>query len=77
MPGRSVHVKVDRMLLKRPHPRVHRMLDLPHLWMGERHRRLFHDPLTAMMVGYAVDGPEGGLSALLHVMTDKLLSGSR
>jgi len=69
-------MKIDKLFLRRSYPQVHKFLDLPHLWMGERHRQLFHEPCTAMMIGYLLGGPEGGISALLHVLLDKALSTS-
>jgi len=71
MPERQMHEMLDKLILGKKHTAVHKMLDLPSLWMAEKHRQLFHDESTAMMIGYLLDGPSGALSALLHVFLDK------
>ncbi|MEM5829142.1 MAG: hypothetical protein QXU15_00070 [Candidatus Aenigmatarchaeota archaeon] len=38
--------------------------------MGKKHRILFHDPISALIVGFVCDGVEGVASALLHLATD-------
>jgi hypothetical protein len=74
MPSREVHLLLDKLVLGKGYPRVHKTLDLPSLWMGARHRSLMHDVLTAMFVGLLVGNSEGAMSALMHVWLDKQLS---
>jgi hypothetical protein len=74
VPSWKVHRLVDKIILGREYPEVHRALDLPYIWLGPRHRILFHDPASAMLLGYAVAGPGGALSALLHITLDRELS---
>jgi hypothetical protein len=74
VPGRRLHESLDRILLGQRYPLVHRLLDLPSMWLGERHRELLHDELTATLAGLAVEGPRGALSALLHVWLDRALT---
>lgn len=74
MPSWRLHRLVDKIVLGREYPEVHRALDLPYLWLGPKHRILFHDPITATMMGYAIAGPRGALSALLHITLDRELS---
>jgi hypothetical protein len=72
MPSRQVHEMIDLLILGKKYPKVHKTLDLPHKWLGSRHRVLFHDEVTAMLIGYMISGNEGMLSALLHVWLDRV-----
>jgi len=71
MPSQDLHRKLDRLLLGKSYPKVHTTLDLPSTWLGKGHRILFHDEPTAMLIGLAVGGVEGAMSALLHVWLDR------
>ncbi|MEM5773296.1 MAG: hypothetical protein QXL86_03715 [Candidatus Aenigmatarchaeota archaeon] len=42
--------------------------------LGKNHRILFHDPISALVIGIACDGLEGAASALLHIATDSYCS---
>jgi len=74
VPDRRVHEAVDKLLFNKKCTTVHKILDLPSKWLGEKHRILLHDPLTAMLIGFLVDRYEGAMSALLHIALDKQLS---
>jgi hypothetical protein len=76
VPSHNVHTKFDKMLLGRSHPKVHRTLDLLPMKFGLPHKTL-HEPLTAMFVGYLVDGNEGAISALIHLALDRASSSRR
>ena len=71
MPSRRLHETIDLMLLGQKFGQVHKTLDLPSRWLGMKHRQVFHDELSAIMIGYALGGPRGALSALLHVWLDR------
>lgn len=71
MPNRQTHEALDKLVLGKKYTNVHKILDLPSLWLGERHRLLFHDEATAMLIGFLVDGNGGAVSALLHVLLDR------
>ncbi len=71
MPSRRVHEFFDRLVFGKTHPEVHRRLDGPSRLLGKKHRMFFHDPVSAAIVGYCIDGEEGALSALLHLLVDK------
>jgi len=71
VPNRQTHEALDKLVLGKKYTNVHKILDLPSLWLGERHRLLFHDEVTAMLIGFLVDGNGGAMSALLHVLLDK------
>jgi hypothetical protein len=70
----GVHEALDRIFLGRKFSQVHRLLDSPHRTLGRRHRALFHDPLSAIAIGYAVGELEGAMSALLHIAVDNLFT---
>jgi hypothetical protein len=74
VPSWRLHRLVDKIVLGREYPEVHRALDLPYLWLGPKHRILFHDPVTATLLGFMIAGPGGALSALLHITLDRELS---
>jgi hypothetical protein len=54
---------------------VHYLLDYPYKFLGKKHRILFHDPLSAMIIGYLVEGDKGIISALADIITDYFSSG--
>jgi len=80
MADRKTHELVDKLVLGRKFSHVHRIKDLPAKYLGPHHRKLFHDPLTNILIG-AMYGPEAMLSGFLHDMVDiassKLKSKSR
>lgn len=69
MPGRRVHEWLDKLVLGRAHPEVHRLMDSPSLVLGKRHRVLFHSPLELVLL--FGDDPEKLAAALLHVWLDR------
>jgi len=74
LPSRKVHEALDRVFLGRKFSQVHRLIDLPARSVGKKHRALFHDPLSAIAIGYAVGGLDGAMSALLHIAVDSLFT---
>jgi hypothetical protein len=73
MPSRKVHESLDLLVFGRRCSMVHKLLDMPSLWLGPRHRAWLHDETSAILIGYLAGGPEGSVSALLHVWLDKYL----
>lgn len=88
MPSGDIHKLFQKLFLSNFTPLVDQMIDGPatqpiwHLdaegkWvfspLGPQHRQMFHDPLTAMLMG-AVATPtnpaEGAMAGLLHIATD-------
>jgi hypothetical protein len=49
-------------------------MDYPARFLGKKHRILFHDPLSALVIGFVSEGYAGALSGLLHLATDKYCS---
>jgi len=43
--------------------------------LEKKHRILFHDPISGIIIGYLVGGEKGIVSALAHITTDYCLSG--
>ena len=57
--------------------KVNEVIDGPYKWLGGKHRILFHDPFSAMVIGHAIDPDGGALGGLRHIMLDKAASGNR
>ena len=76
-PSRRVHKWLTKKVLGKDYDTVHSMIDLPFHWLGRSHRKLFHSPLEAMLIGAWVTkgDPRGAVAGLLHVLTDE--AGSR
>lgn len=70
MPSRKVHTMDSR--LGGYSRKVNNMIDLPYAWLGNKHRVLFHDPVSAMMLGYIIDGQRGAIGALRHLALDSI-----
>src|SRR5208337_1082467 len=74
MPSHRVHRAITRLLLGKPHAKVHRAIDYPYKFLGPKHRILFHDPVTSVLVARAASKEKGAsLAAILHVITDLLI----
>ncbi|MEM5869681.1 MAG: hypothetical protein QXR09_00735 [Candidatus Aenigmatarchaeota archaeon] len=54
--------------------KTNKVIDYPVKFLGRKHRILFHDPLSALIIGIAYDGVEGAVSGLLHIAVDKICS---
>jgi len=50
------------------------MIDYPVKFLGRKHRVLFHDPLSAAVIGYFVDDYDGAYSGILHLAVDEICS---
>ena len=76
MPSHAVHRWLDRLVLGKAYPEVHRLMDAPAFVIkGRRHRELFHDPVQLVLL--FGDDPEKLASALLHVWLDEQVSKAR
>jgi len=69
MPSHRVHRALDRLVLGRELPFVHRFKDKPFKVLGRRHRVVFHDPATNIILGLLF-GPEAMVSGFLHDLAD-------
>ncbi|MEM5835590.1 MAG: hypothetical protein QW040_01205 [Candidatus Aenigmatarchaeota archaeon] len=70
MPSRYIHKKISKTFINNSCEKTNRAIDYPVKILGKKHRILFHDPISALIVGFVCDGVEGVASALLHLATD-------
>ena len=74
MPAWKVHEFVDKIVLGKKYKKVHRLLDFPAFFV-KNHRRFFHDKYGVLLALITHDfDVRAGLSALLHIKTDKKIS---
>lgn len=73
--ARRVHNYVCRTILGKSYDEVNSAIDGPYKFLGKSHRVLFHDPISAVVVGFTNSkGFNGSLAGLLHVGVDWLCS---
>jgi hypothetical protein len=66
---------VDKLFFGKAFGEVHRLIDMPVLWLGRKHRVLFHDYHEAFVLGALASTDYRSASAgYLHVWVDKLCS---
>jgi uncharacterized metal-binding protein len=70
MPSGKTHEKISKILVGDSCKNVHYLMDLPYKFLGRKHRMLFHDPLSGIVIGYLAGGEKGVVSALAHIATD-------
>jgi hypothetical protein len=76
LPGWRVHAFMDRIWLGKSYWKIHRKMDEPVVFLGKKHRVLFHDFPSACMIAedcYPGD-PDAVASALIHISTDEQCS---
>jgi hypothetical protein len=72
MPKHKLHRYVDKVIYGKSFPEVHRALDLPYIFLGKKHREVFHTLDEAFMMGsIASQDPRGGFAGLTHVWLDR------
>ena len=76
MPSHQVHKLVDKLVLGRKYPHVHKLKDKPYKVLGRYHRVIGHDPFFNLLIA-CIFGPDAFLSACLHDLTDRLVSGAK
>ena len=74
MPNREVHKLISKLITGYDCEKTHAIIDWPTKYLGRNHRVLFHDPISASLIGYFCDGPEGTISGLAHIVTDYLIT---
>jgi len=79
MPSREFHKAVSKYLTGESCENTHRIIDYPVRYLGKRHQILFHDTVSAIVIGSFSDGYKGAVSGLLHIGADyiKKLSSSK
>lgn len=71
MPERYLHEKISKILLGGKYTEVHKIMDYPVKYLGRKHRILFHDILTASLIGFSIYGYNGVIAGILHLIADK------
>ncbi len=72
MPSHEVHSLISKALFGKSYREVDRAIDRPYKFLGRKHRKLFHDPISASVISYArCRSPFPGL---LHIYLDEICS---
>ena len=76
MPSHRIHCYVDRMLFGRSFWKLHREIDMPYLFLGRKHRVLFHDGFSSVIIarGLYPGDQEAETAALVHCHIDVMCS---
>ena len=74
MPERYVHKKLSELLFGDSCEATHAAIDEPVKELGRGHRKLYHDPISAGLIGLVEDGYKGALSSTVHIITDNCTS---
>jgi hypothetical protein len=75
MPKHKTHKYFARLLLGKAYSKVDKQIDLPYVWLGRKHRALFHTYYEAFCVGYITSGEwKGALAGVYHVWLDRKCS---
>jgi hypothetical protein len=80
LPSRKEHLALDRLLIGKTYERIHKAKDKPSKWMGSRHRKALHDPISNLLLAlieYPKDPASAFLSAQLHDLVDFAASKAR
>jgi len=78
--NRQQHNGLCRLVLGNSCNMVNSVLDFPSKFLGPKHRVLFHDPVTATLLGVMCDGKNpvrGAVAGLLHIGSDWFFSGMK
>jgi len=75
MPSRDSHKKISRYVTGDSCDLTHAIIDYPVRYLGRKHQILFHDPLSAFLIGFFADGYNGAISGLLHIGADYINKG--
>ena len=67
---------MDRLTFGRSYGKLHREIDKPYVFLGRKHRQLFHDVFSTVEIAKRIypDGPIAQEAAALHVHLDILCS---
>jgi hypothetical protein len=76
MPSNKVHRYMDRVLFGKSYWKIHDAIDKPWLFLGPRHRVLFHDSVSVLAIAeYYYPGDKNAeAAALYHVKLDFMCS---
>jgi hypothetical protein len=78
VPGWRVHVYLDRKFFGKSYWKVHQKMDEPYLFLGRKHRVLFHDPLSALAIAqtYYPGDTNAVKAANFHILVDRICTGN-
>jgi len=68
------HERITKLLLGSDYKHIHKFLDFPYLFLGKKHRKLFHDTLTPLLVGFILKDKKAYDASNLHIISDKVNS---
>jgi hypothetical protein len=71
MPDRNTHKKISELIVGNPCEETHAYIDSPVKELGYGHRKLYHDPMSASLIGAFKNGYRGVISGILHIITDR------
>jgi hypothetical protein len=76
LPGHRLHRFHDREVFGKSYWRVHVKMDEPYLFLGSRHRVLFHDPISAAAIARQLypNDPRAVEAAFGHIVLDWMCS---
>lgn len=75
MPSHRMHKYTTELFFGAPYGQVHEAIDKAYVFAGRKHRRFFHDPLEAYVMGMiASSDSKGGPVGLFHVWLDEQCS---
>jgi hypothetical protein len=76
LPGHVVHFYADRVFFNKTYYKIHRNIDFPVHWLHWRHRKLYHDLVSAIFFAKnCYPGDDNAvMSAWLHIELDDLCS---
>lgn len=76
MPDLRLHTYIDRWLLGKSYPKIHKEMDRPFKRLGRRHRSMLHDPVSAIAIAQRLypDDPVAVRAALHHIYFDDMCS---
>jgi hypothetical protein len=80
LPSRKTHLALDRLVFGKTYDKVHHIKDKPSKWMGSKHRKALHDPVSNLvlaLIEYPRDPTRAFLSAQLHDLIDFGISKAR
>ena len=64
------HRAIDKLVLGKEFPQVHRFMDQPAYYLSYGHRRVRHDLRAVVLMALRHRDARAGVSALLHISAD-------
>jgi hypothetical protein len=72
MPKHKVHNYSDKLLFSKNFAKIHRAIDRPYVFLGRKHRSVFHTFEEAYYLGCIVGGGHtAGAAGMFHVWLDQ------